>query len=307
MFRILVAAALVCAACAYHNPELVNEVNAKQSSWVAGHNEAFHGYTLERISSFMATTLRNVTEKTPVPEGFKAADSFSSAANWPNCKSMTQIRNQAECGSCWAFGAVEAFTDRYCVASNQKDNPILATEYVVSCDYMASGCNGGSLSGAWDFLKTSGTPLESCQPYNIPTCPPAQQPCTNFQPTPRCQKDCYGNGTMTKYHVESVFSAAGEAAMQKHISETGPIETAFTVYEDFLSYKSGVYHHTTGKVLGGHAVKVMGWGELNGVKYWEVSNSWTTSWGDQGYFKIRRGNDECGFEMQGMAGTPKLQ
>jgi len=89
------------------------------------------------------------------------------------------------------------------------------------------------------------------------------------------------------------------------IFKNGPVETAFTVYEDFLTYKSGVYQHVTGAALGGHAVKFMGWGVLNGVKYWNVANSWNPTWGDQGYFKILRGVDECGIEDEVNAGIPK--
>lgn len=90
----------------------------------------------------------------------------------------------------------------------------------------------------------------------------------------------------------------------------GPVEAAFTVYEDFLLYKtgqkaaphdsycfhksikplhwvidassSGVYKHVTGSALGGHAVKIMGWGTENGTPYWLVANSWNSDWGDKG-------------------------
>lgn len=60
----------------------------------------------------------------------------------------------------------------------------------------------------------------------------------------------------------------------------GPVEAAFTVYSDFLSYKSGVYKHTSGDEEGGHAIKILGWGTENGVDYWLVANSWNTDWGD---------------------------
>lgn len=86
----------------------------------------------------------------------------------------------------------------------------------------------------------------------------------------------------------------------------GPVEAAFTVYEDFLTYKSGVYHHTSGRALGGHAIKVVGWGVEDGVAYWKVANSWNEDWGDNGFFKIKRGNNECGIEGQMVAGIPKL-
>ena len=82
----------------------------------------------------------------------------------------------------------------------------------------------------------------------------------------------------------------------------GPVEAAFTVYEDLLHYKSGVYQHVSGKVLGGHAVRMLGWGVENGTPYWLIANSWNTDWGDNGYFKIVRGQDECGIEDEINAG-----
>ena len=82
----------------------------------------------------------------------------------------------------------------------------------------------------------------------------------------------------------------------------GPVEVAFSVYADFLTYKSGVYHHTSGSMLGGHAVKMLGWGVDSGTPYWIVANSWNPDWGNQGYFYIRRGHDECGIESEVVAG-----
>lgn len=68
----------------------------------------------------------------------------------------------------------------------------------------------------------------------------------------------------------------------------------------FLS--PGVYQHVTGDYLGGHAVRLIGWGTENGTPYWLVANSWNSDWGDKGTFKIARGQDECGFEDGLVAG-----
>jgi len=89
------------------------------------------------------------------------------------------------------------------------------------------------------------------------------------------------------------------------IYKSGPVETAFTVYEDFANYVSGIYTHVSGGIEGGHAVKIVGWGEENGVKYWKVANSWNPYWGEKGYFRIARGRNECGIEDQttGASGT----
>jgi cathepsin B len=71
----------------------------------------------------------------------------------------------------------------------------------------------------------------------------------------------------------------------------GPVEASFTVYSDFVTYKSGVYHRTNGYKIGGHAIKIVGWGVENNIPYWLIANSWNEEWGDKGFFKIRRGTN----------------
>merc|ERR1719263_1224142 len=83
--------------------------------------------------------------------------------------------------------------------------------------------------------------------------------------------------------------------------EGGPVETAFHVYSDFEDYSSGIYHQVKGEAVGGHAVRIVGWGSEQGVKYWKVANSWNAYWGEQGYFRIKRGENECSIE--GVGGT----
>ena len=74
-----------------------------------------------------------------------------------------------------------------------------------------------------------------------------------------------------------------------------------------MTYKSGVYHHINGSSLGGHSVKIIGWGIENDVPYWLVANSWNEDWGDKGLFKIKRGSNECGIEKEVVAGIPVVK
>lgn len=87
----------------------------------------------------------------------------------------------------------------------------------------------------------------------------------------------------------------------------GPVEVSFSVYEDFAHYKSGVYKYIKGDLMGGHAVKLVGWGTEGGTDYWLVANSWNTAWGEDGYFKIARGSNECGIEEDVVAGMPSTK
>jgi len=99
--------------------------------------------------------------------------------------------------------------------------------------------------------------------------------------------------------------------MQKDIITNGPIQVAFMVYKSFMSYKSGVYKKHIWEILpeGGHAVKIIGFGVEDGKDYWLVANSWGTTWGLEGYFKMARGNNACGMESMGppYAGLPQLE
>jgi len=225
-----------------------------------------------------------------------------------NSSCIGPVLDQGECGSCWAFGAAEAISDRLCM----KDGSFvqLAALDLVTCDQNDGGCEGGDPGSAWQYA-TQGLAMESCLPYLtgngglIPTCPPAQEPCLNFVNTPNCPNTCLkGGGSIDRSHtVGNVYQVNGVDQMETELDQNGPIEVAFTVYSDFLNYKSGVYYYQSGDELGGHAVKMIGYGVEGGVDYWLCQNSWTTSWGDGGFFKIRKGTDECGIEDDVVAGT----
>ena len=70
-------------------------------------------------------------------------------------------------------------------------------------------------------------------------------------------------------------------------------------------FSAGVYQHVHGKALGGHAIRILGWGVENDTPYWLIANSWNSDWGDNGYIKLLRGSNHCGIEAQITAGLPK--
>jgi len=117
-----------------------------------------------------------------------------------------------------------------------------------------------------------------------------------------------------KYHAKSIYPlwvdipSRREADIKKELIAHGPIQTGFSVYEDFLQYTGGVYKHTSGGFLGGHSVILVGY--ESGA--WIAQNSWGVNWGEKGpsgtggYFRIATGN-ECGFEGSATAGLPKLE
>ena len=193
---------------------------------------------------------------------------------------------------------------------------------VLSCCVFTcgDGCNGGYPQMAWDYWNTVGivtggdyASKQGCMPYLVPACDHhvvgKLPPCGDIQNTPKCTKSCQNNATFAsdKHFGASSYAVPSDvASIQTEIMTNGPVEGSFTVYADFPSYKSGVYQHVYGDELGGHAIKIFGWGTDSGTDYWWVANSWNTDWGDNGFFKIKRGTDECGIEDGIVAGAPKL-
>jgi cathepsin B len=164
---------------------------------------------------------------------------------------------------------------------------------MVSCDSWNMGCNGGILPWAWSYLTTTGIVSDACFPYQ-----------SAEGTAPSCTKTCADGSAWKKYKCKKVVSASGVDKIKSELYTNGPLETGFTVYEDFMSYKSGIYAHTTGDQLGGHAVKIVGYGVENGVGYWTCANSWGDKWGESGFFKIKQG--DCGIDSAAYACTPDV-
>lgn len=301
--------------------KMTDHINKANTTWTAGIN--FPNADKQYVMGLCGTIL-NGPKLPPVVHNtarMNLPQTFDARQQWPNCPTIKQIRDQGSCGSCWAFGAVEAMSDRLCIHSNAKISVEISAEDLLSCcDLCGMGCDGGYPTDAWEFWVKSGIVTGGlhksgvgCRPYSIAPCEHhvngSRPACHGDVATPRCQHQCISGYTLSyakdKHYGDRSYSVpSDQQQIMSEIYKFGPVEAAFTVYEDFLLYKSGVYQHVTGDVLGGHAIKILGWGEDNGTPYWLAANSWNSDWGDQGFFKIKRGNDECGIESEMVAGMP---
>merc|ERR1712046_454545 len=185
---------------------------------------------------------------------------------------------------------------------------------------MGGAVSGGQYQGTGPFGKGL------CSDFSMPHChhhgpqgsdpyPAEGQPGCPSENSPDGPKACdsdakapHNDFSADKYsYTGQTVTATGVAGIQKAIMAGGPMEVAFTVYSDFENYAGGIYHQVTGELAGGHAVKLVGWGVEGGVKYWKVANSWNPHWAEKGYFRIRRGNNECGIEDEAVASAPNAK
>uniref|UniRef100_A0AAA9RYR4 dipeptidyl-peptidase I n=1 Tax=Bos taurus TaxID=9913 RepID=A0AAA9RYR4_BOVIN len=163
------------------------------------------------------------------------------------------------------------------------------------------GCEGGfPYLIAGKYAQDFGLVEEDCFPYTG-----TDSPC-------RLKEGCFRYYSSEYHYVGGFYGGCNEALMKLELVHQGPMAVAFEVYDDFLHYRKGVYHHTGLRdpfnpfELTNHAVLLVGYGTdaASGLDYWIVKNSWGTSWGENGYFRIRRGTDECAIESIALAATP---
>ena len=166
------------------------------------------------------------------------------------------------------------------------------------------------MSNAFNFFITNGTTTctntapglcnTGCQPYTSgggtnPVCP------TGF----KCKDGSAWPQTYRASSQRALPSALNNPVatvvqnMMIDIMTYGPLTVGFDVYQNFFSYNvaTDVYNQSSGSYLGGHAVKIIGWGSTSGgMPYWLIANSWNVYWGSSGYFKFLRGSNLCGIE-----------
>jgi cathepsin B len=251
----------------------------------------FKDWTLEDARRFFSARIdKPKTNHATFISNVKLPDNFDPRKE-KFSKCIHPILNQGHCGSCWAHGSSEVLSDRFCI--NGKD-VILSPQDLTSCDRYDNGCNGGGLEEPFRWMTNFGIVTATCFPY-----------VSGDGHVPPCPSKCVNTEAFTKYKCApgTIVSIDDNTAQKQEMYDHGPMDTGFYVYEDFMNYKGGIYVHKTGKMLGGHAVKVMGWGVEGGVKYWICANSWGAAWGESGFFRIKLG--ECDIDG-GVACSPKL-
>ncbi|XP_050438004.1 cathepsin B-like isoform X2 [Adelges cooleyi] len=302
-------------------PEYINKLNEEISTWEAGEN--FPPDTpIEYLKGLLGSHGVEAAAKGP----FKTQDSnynslfhipenFDARKKWKRCKTIGMILDQGNCGSCWAMGTSSAFSDRLCIATDGEFNELLSAEELTFCCFQCGyGCWGGYPIRAWEYFRTNGLVTggsydsqQGCLPYYVP---PYLDEDVPTEMNHRCVEKCYGNTTIDfkedhRYTSDAYFLKPD--SIQEDVLVYGPVEASFKVYDDFYNYKSGVYIKSeNASFLGGHAVKLIGWGVENETPYWLLVNSWNENWGDQGTFKIRRGTNECGIDKSMTAGVPVI-
>ncbi len=211
------------------------------------------------------------------------------AWDWREKGYVSPVKDQGSCGSCWAFSTVGNLEGLY--YKEKQTMVTMSEQMLVDCDTYDSGCNGGLMENTFTWLKENGGIMtDTDYPYKgrKGTCQSDETKYVDMQITGYTK---LGSGSST-------WDPVDEDEIKEFLYETGPLAVALNA-NPLQTYSSGILDKTSSQCPTSgmnHAVTMVGYGhdDSQDKDYWIVKNSWGKNWGEDGYFRIRRGTGCCG-------------
>jgi cathepsin C len=306
-----------------HDDSMISDINNLDLSWKAAVYPEFHGKTVGEMRQLAGSSpVRSFAADDDVQD-LEESDSdtlddllknLPKSWDWRNVDGenyMFEVSNQGSCGSCFAVSTVDMIQTRIAIATKNQVRQRLSVQDLLECGTVyAQACNGGFPYLASKFAQDFGLGLDSENEYN----PSFLKQCNS---STLVQKS--GRARVADYRYVSGYygrSYRPETVrdMMLEIQKNGPIVVGIECPHYLFAFQSGVFDHrglknyketSTKFEPANHAVLCSGWGETEtGQKYWLIKNSWGSHWGEQGYFRIPRG--EMFINVENMAVAAKV-
>ncbi|KAM9169257.1 cathepsin K [Mergus octosetaceus] len=217
-------------------------------------------------------------------------DRAPAAVDWRRKGYVTPVKNQGQCGSCWAFSSVGALEGQL----KRKTGKLLSLspQNLVDCVANNNGCGGGYMTNAFEYVRQNrGIDSEDAYPYI------GQDESCMYSPTGKAAK-CRGYREIPE---------GNEKALKRAVARIGPVSVGIDAsLPSFQFYSRGVYYDESCNAENiNHAVLAVGYGTQKGTKHWIIKNSWGEEWGNKGYVLLARNmNNACG--IANLASFPKM-
>lgn len=262
-----------------YNLKMIEEHNAKGESYTMAINQfadltydEFHDKYLSPMKDDPESKCDKKTVDQPeLEEDLQKVD-------WVTAKKVQKVKNQEQCGSCWAFSAVGALESAYAIYKNT-DVPNLSVQELVDCGkpYGNNGCNGGLMNLAFDYILDNKLNTEKDYPYK--------------GRDQKCDDNKKGHGA---YGLESCVQVEPNTNGLTDALKQQPVSVALHAGYSLMFYSSGVYDPWFCYGEPNHGVLAVGF-DLNASKpYFKIQNSWSERWGEKGYFRIAIGKKPDG-------------
>jgi len=257
-----------------------------EATYTQGHNE-FSDMTAEEFKSQMTGFRSIVGHKSTADSVHVETLEAPASMDWRKTNKVTKVKNQGQCGSCWAFsttGSIEA-ANLIKNGGNPADHE-LSEQQLVDCSTANNGCNGGLMDYAFNYVKNLGAKGDDTE---------ASYSYTGRDGSCHASSGKFSDIQVTG-HVD--VTSGSESALLNAIGTVGPVSIAIEADQlAFQFYNGGILKKNCGQRLD-HGVLAVGYGTENGQDYWIVKNSWGPSWGEKGYIRIARGSNLCGISNQ---------
>jgi len=274
------------------NLDIIEEHNRKNLGFTLGMNQ-FGDLTAEEFKNiYMGLTINaSNLEQTGDVHTHNPLFELADSVDWRTKGVVTPVKNQGQCGSCWAFSTTGSVEGACAIKTGKLVS--LSEQNLVDCSrsYGNYGCNGGLMDSAFKYIiANKGIDTESSYAY------------TARDGTCKFNRANVG-ATISSY---TDVQSKSETALQNAIMNVGPVSVAIDAgHSSFQLYKSGVYFESRcSPTQLDHGVLAVGYGTDSGKDYYIVKNSWGTDWGMQGYILMSRNkNNNCGIAT--MSSYPK--
>ncbi len=264
-------------ATSFQTQSLKREIAQKQNSWQAKDNHLLN-LSIEELQRMMGYHDQDISDVTFTSvEIKKNSDALLDWRNKDGQNWVSPILDQGNCGSCVAFATVGVLETQVNINQNLFWlNPRFSSQALFAC-------GGGACESGWNpasavkYLQLKGIPDEACAPYSSGA--------TGQDVS--CSSIC-ADSPFRSQKISSSRALQGAAEIKQALAK-GPVIATFIVYADFVLYGSGIYRHITGHALGGHAVSIVGYNDVD--RYWIIRNSWGADWGEKGFGMISYDDD----------------
>jgi cathepsin F len=259
----------------------------KETSYSVGITK-FSDETKEEFSKRLGFKVDQSTFKKSEPLGLKDAPA---AFDWRDKGVVGPIKDQGDCGSCWAFSVIGNLESQYAIKKGQ--SPVqLSEEQLVDCDTVDQGCNGGIPESAYQYIeKQGGVESQKDYPYTMGG---------------KCQFD--SKKIVLKVLKHTIKNVMDEKDQKEWLFANGPLSIGINA-DPLQEYTGGIVdadESSCNPTQLDHGVVLVGYGSENGQDFWIIKNSWGESWGEKGYFRMSRGKGTCGVNQYVSTGEISL-
>lgn len=235
-------------------------------------------------------------------------ENFSLKIKYPECF-YDPIKDQGLCQDSSSFSAAFALSKMFCIKKKSTYSKIsLSPQDLISCQNSINKCFSSDLNESYDYMVTNGISEESCIPFESTVSliegksyvPPCKNYCKKFEMS-------YIKYKARPYSIISNDGIVFADIIKEDIYSSGPVSTYMDLYDDFLTYRGGIYTRTedSSLITTTHAVTLIGYGrDNNNVVFWIAANSFGSNWGEDGYFKIPLGH--CNIGKLAISATPNI-